>query len=204
MPVSVSSGMLLSVFVVMLLTVFYELFKVWRVWLESNLDVAQSNLNDTPPPAVHSDSSAVLESSQSELSLTPGGPHLLPAENVRNRSASLWNPTCGLIYTFSSRWPERLRLFAFQLGSSRRPDVPPRSAGDSGLHADAVCHVVQHLDLFGGYSGLWARIFHLVPALEQELLGSTLTLNWEASFWKVEFATCQWETFSFNERLFCI
>lgn len=68
------------------------------------------------------------------------------------------------------------------MGASRRPDVPPRSPGDSGLHADAVCHVLQHLDLLGGFSGLWARIFHLVPALEQELMGSTLTLNVETSF----------------------
>lgn len=86
--VSVSSGMLLSVFVVVLLTVFYELFKVWRVWLESKSELAPSTLNDTPPPAVRSDSSAVLESSQSELSLTPGGPEL-PGVNIRKRSASL-------------------------------------------------------------------------------------------------------------------
>lgn len=87
--VSASSGMLLSVVVVMLLTVFYELFKVWRVWLETNTQLAQPALKYASPPAVRSDTSSVLESSQSELSLTPGGPHL-PALNIRNRSASLY------------------------------------------------------------------------------------------------------------------
>lgn len=76
-------GMLLSAVVVMLLTVFYELFKVWRVWLETRTELAQPTLKYTSPPAVRSDSSSVLESSQSELSLTPGGPHL-PAMNIRN------------------------------------------------------------------------------------------------------------------------
>lgn len=86
--VCVSSGMLLSVFVVTLLTVFYELFKVWRVWLETKSQLAPPALESTLPPAVRSDSSTVSEGSQSELSLTPEG-RPLPAVNVRNRSAPL-------------------------------------------------------------------------------------------------------------------
>lgn len=86
--VSFSSGMLLSVFVVMLLTVFYELFKVWRVWLETKAELLQPHLKYTPPPPVRSDSTTVLENSQSELSLTHGEPRRL-AVNVKNRSAAL-------------------------------------------------------------------------------------------------------------------
>lgn len=86
--VSVPSGMLLSVFVVMLLTVFYELFKVWRAWLETKSELPQSHLKYIPPPPVRSDSTTVLESSQSELSLTHGEPRHL-AVNIKNRSAAL-------------------------------------------------------------------------------------------------------------------
>lgn len=85
---SVSSGMLLSVIVVLLLTVFYELFKVWRAWLETKSELSQPHQKYTPPPPVRSDSTTVLESSQSELSLTHGEPRRLPV-NVKNRSAAL-------------------------------------------------------------------------------------------------------------------
>lgn len=165
MHVSVPSGLLLSVLVVMLLTVFYELFKVWRVWLETKSQWAQPNLKSSTSSTVGSDSSTVLESSQSELSLTPGG-RRLPAVNVTNRSASLWNSACWLINMFRCGWTEKRHHFDLQLGASRRPDAPPQSAGDPGLHADAVCHVVQHLDLLGRHRGLWSRIFHFFPALE--------------------------------------
>lgn len=86
--VSVSSGMLLSVFVVMLLTVFYELFKVWRACLETKSELPQPHLTYTPPPPVRSDSTTVLESSQSELSLTHKESRRL-AVNVKNRSGAL-------------------------------------------------------------------------------------------------------------------
>lgn len=113
--VSASSGMLLSVVVVMLLTVFYELFKVWRVWLETRTELAQPTRKYTSPPAVRSDSSSVLESSQSELSLTPGGPHL-PALNIRNRSASLWNPKATGLETCPD--PDELKIFISLLSFS--------------------------------------------------------------------------------------
>ncbi|TWW66727.1 probable low affinity copper uptake protein 2 isoform X1 [Takifugu flavidus] len=76
-------GMLLSVFVVLLLTVFYELFKVWRAWLETKSELPQPPLKYTPPPPVRSDSTTVLESSQSELSVTHEEPRRL-AVNVKN------------------------------------------------------------------------------------------------------------------------
>lgn len=93
MSISLSSGMILSVFVVMLLTVFYELFKVWRVWLEIKSEQPQPRLKYTHRPHVRSDSTTVLESSQSEISLTPG--ELTPAVNIGNRSGALWNPPTG-------------------------------------------------------------------------------------------------------------
>lgn len=81
------SEMLLSVLVVMLMTVFYELFKVWRVWLETKSEQPQPHLKYTHRPHVRSDSTAGLDSSQSEISLTPGEPG--PAVNIRNRSGAL-------------------------------------------------------------------------------------------------------------------
>lgn len=59
-----------------------------------------------------------------------------------------------------------------QLAAPRDPDPPPRPAGDSGLHADAVRHVLQRLDLPRGHRGLHARLFHLLPPP-----GSRLTLG---------------------------
>uniref|UniRef100_H3CCN7 Copper transport protein n=1 Tax=Tetraodon nigroviridis TaxID=99883 RepID=H3CCN7_TETNG len=58
-------GMALSVLVVMLLTVFYELFKVWRVRLETKSELARQY---TPPPPDGGDGSTAAGSSQSELS----------------------------------------------------------------------------------------------------------------------------------------
>ncbi|XP_055792167.1 probable low affinity copper uptake protein 2 isoform X2 [Salvelinus fontinalis] len=57
------AGMVLSVFMVLLLTVFYELLKVWRIWLGKR-----------PSPFHSSDcqgSSTALASSLSESSLAP-------------------------------------------------------------------------------------------------------------------------------------
>ncbi|XP_034751637.1 probable low affinity copper uptake protein 2 [Etheostoma cragini] len=65
------TGMVLSVIVVCLLTVFYEVLKVWRVWLGSSSKLAQSQSPYTAPPSIPSDSTSVLESSPSESSLTP-------------------------------------------------------------------------------------------------------------------------------------
>ncbi|XP_068608704.1 protein SLC31A2 isoform X3 [Brachionichthys hirsutus] len=62
--------MVLSVVVVLLLTVFYELLKVWRLHLErgSNRPAPQSY---PPPPPTHDDGCSILNSSPSESSLTP-------------------------------------------------------------------------------------------------------------------------------------
>ncbi|XP_061119301.1 probable low affinity copper uptake protein 2 [Conger conger] len=61
------AGMVLSVVVVLLLTVFYELLKVWK----AGLDEAPVS-RPTPPSSTESlGSSSPLESSPSEASLTP-------------------------------------------------------------------------------------------------------------------------------------
>ncbi|XP_027134413.1 protein SLC31A2 isoform X2 [Larimichthys crocea] len=71
------AGMVLSVFVVFLLTVFYELLKVWRVWLGSKSRLAQPQSLYSPPQSQCSN--PVLVSTPSESSLTPIQPeHLVP------------------------------------------------------------------------------------------------------------------------------
>ncbi|XP_076614140.1 protein SLC31A2 [Chaetodon auriga] len=65
------AGMVLSVFVVLLLTVLYEVLKVWRVWLGSRSKLAQPQSANAVPPSSRRESSSVLESSPSESSLTP-------------------------------------------------------------------------------------------------------------------------------------
>ncbi|XP_042365829.1 probable low affinity copper uptake protein 2 [Plectropomus leopardus] len=77
------AGMVLSVFVVFLLTVFYEVLKVWRVWLGRSSKLAQSQSAYAAPPSSRSDSISVLESSPSECSLTPTESQP-PASNTRN------------------------------------------------------------------------------------------------------------------------
>ncbi|XP_069017629.1 protein SLC31A2 [Embiotoca jacksoni] len=72
------AGMVLSVFVVLLLTVFYEVLKVWRVWLGNG-----SGLTQPQSRSGRSDSSSVLESSPSESSLTPMDSQP-PAPSLRN------------------------------------------------------------------------------------------------------------------------
>ncbi|XP_056146336.1 probable low affinity copper uptake protein 2 isoform X2 [Lampris incognitus] len=77
------AGMVLSVFVVLLLTVLYELLKVWRIWLgKSSRPLAHQPPFVIPPPfpspyspsSEHRrDSRAVLHSSPSESSLVPNG-----------------------------------------------------------------------------------------------------------------------------------
>ncbi|XP_006640636.3 protein SLC31A2 isoform X2 [Lepisosteus oculatus] len=66
------AGMVLSVFVVLLLTVFYELLKVGKIWL--------SERSRPPPPAEHQGSQATLTRTASESSLPPTTP-----EGSRNR-----------------------------------------------------------------------------------------------------------------------
>ncbi|XP_030004315.1 protein SLC31A2 [Sphaeramia orbicularis] len=66
------AGMVLSVFVVLLLTVFYEVLKVWRVWLSQRVTLAPPRSPfAAPPPPCHSTSTATLDNSTSESSLTP-------------------------------------------------------------------------------------------------------------------------------------
>lgn len=67
--------MFLSVVVVFLLTVFYEVLKVWRVWLSQRgkLTPLRSPFA-APPPSFRSASTAGLDSSTSESSLTPVEP----------------------------------------------------------------------------------------------------------------------------------
>lgn len=89
--VFVSPGMVMSVLVVLLLTVFYEVLKVWRVWLGSSSKLAQPQSRYAAPPSYRSDSSSALDSSPSESSLTPM--EHPPTPNTRNRSRSLWNTT---------------------------------------------------------------------------------------------------------------
>ena len=77
--------MVLSVFVVFLLTVLYEVLKVWRVWLARCSKLAQPESPYAHPPSYRADSSSALESSPSESSLTPiESPPT--TTNTRNRS----------------------------------------------------------------------------------------------------------------------
>ncbi|KAM6902265.1 protein SLC31A2 [Xenentodon cancila] len=69
------AGMVLSVLVVLLLTVFYEVLKVWRVWLGSSSKLAQPASRYAAPPPTRGESSSVLDSSPSESSLTPSESH---------------------------------------------------------------------------------------------------------------------------------
>lgn len=65
-------------------------------------------------------------------------------------------------------------LLPRQLVAARYPDSPPHTAGDSGLHADAVRHVLQHLDLPWGHCGLSSRLFHLIPSRGSDLMVRTV------------------------------
>ncbi|XP_015258396.1 probable low affinity copper uptake protein 2 [Cyprinodon tularosa] len=67
------AGMVLSVFLVLLLTVFFEILKVWRVWLSSSSNLAQppQALANDAPPSGRTESCSALDPSPSESSLTP-------------------------------------------------------------------------------------------------------------------------------------
>lgn len=87
------AGMFVSVLVVLLLTLFYEVLKVWRVWLSSSSSLARpalSSYSTTPPPPLSSpDNSSILESSPSESSLTPIEPAPLPPPAISKRNSWL-------------------------------------------------------------------------------------------------------------------
>lgn len=77
------AGMVMSVLVVFLLTVFYEVLKVWRVWLGRSSKLAQTQCSYEAPNSLRSDGISVLESSPSQSSLTPiESP--APSPNTRN------------------------------------------------------------------------------------------------------------------------
>ncbi|XP_068190126.1 protein SLC31A2 [Antennarius striatus] len=75
------AGMVLSVAVVLLLSVFYELLKVWRVHLGRRSHMPKPP-SYSPTPPVHADSCTTLNS-PSESSLTPIEAHL-PDPNTRS------------------------------------------------------------------------------------------------------------------------
>lgn len=83
------AGMLLSVVVVFLLTVCYEVLKVSRIWLSHRFE------KSTAPPC--GDSSPVLDSMPSESSLTPIAPTQPPtSHNDKRRSLLLHGAQAGL------------------------------------------------------------------------------------------------------------
>ncbi|XP_031711435.1 protein SLC31A2 isoform X2 [Anarrhichthys ocellatus] len=57
-----------------------------------------------------------------------------------------------------------------KLAAAWYPGSPPHAAGVSGLHADAVRHVLQHLDLHRCHHGLSPRLFHLIPSPGSNLM----------------------------------
>lgn len=67
-------GMVLSVLVVFLLTVLYELLKVWRVWLAAGSQLDPGSRESSPIPPPEQEGGAGLERHLSEASLTPYQP----------------------------------------------------------------------------------------------------------------------------------
>ncbi|XP_029024197.1 probable low affinity copper uptake protein 2 isoform X2 [Betta splendens] len=65
------AGMVLSVLVVLLLNIFHELLKVWRVWLTTRSKLSKSRSLYAVRLSYHSDCGSVLNSTPSETSLTP-------------------------------------------------------------------------------------------------------------------------------------
>lgn len=82
-----SPGMVLSVLVVLLLTVFYELLKVWRVWLGSHSKLAQPQSRYATQASYSGDRTSVLEDGPSESSLFPLDPQP-PAVSIKKRSVN--------------------------------------------------------------------------------------------------------------------
>ncbi|XP_039855827.1 probable low affinity copper uptake protein 2 [Simochromis diagramma] len=77
------AGMVVSVLVVLLLTVFYEVLKVWRLWLGNPSKLTQPQSPYDAPSSSHCDSISVLDSSPSESSLTPIASVVTP-QSTRN------------------------------------------------------------------------------------------------------------------------
>ncbi|KAM9821075.1 protein SLC31A2 [Neosynchiropus ocellatus] len=80
-----AAGMAVSVIVVLLLTVFYELLKVWRVWLSSNSVLPRSQ---TPPP--YTRSSSIQTDSNSALEYAPSEAPLAPKESFFPKTRNSW------------------------------------------------------------------------------------------------------------------
>ncbi|XP_076016113.1 protein SLC31A2 [Genypterus blacodes] len=87
------AGMVLSVFVVLLLTVFYEVLKVWRLWLGAGSRPASPGSLYSLPHSISaedpSDGGAVLGSAHSESSLTPIQTPPPPAAAARDQDSWL-------------------------------------------------------------------------------------------------------------------
>lgn len=84
------AGMLLSVVVVFLLTLCYELLKVSRIWLNHRFEKSTA----APPPG---DGSPVLDSMPSESSLTPIAPSQdPPSRSDRRHNVLLHGAQAGL------------------------------------------------------------------------------------------------------------
>lgn len=80
--------MLLSVVVVFLLTLCYEVLKVSRIWLSHRFE------KSTAPPC--GDSQPVLDTMPSESSLTPIAPAQPPVSNIDRQSVLLHGAQAGL------------------------------------------------------------------------------------------------------------
>lgn len=116
--VFVSPGMVLSVFVVLLLTVFYELLKVSRVWLGTSSKLAPPQSPCALPATSNGDFGSVLNTS--EVSLTHVEPQ--PATpNTRNRSVgvsaqvTVTSPTISQVMTSFSQLAEALAKSSYKL-----------------------------------------------------------------------------------------
>lgn len=83
------------------------------------------------------------------------------------------NLNCAPVYNYS-RETTTITLFSrshfTQMASPWDPDSPAHPAGNRWLHADVVCHVLQHLDLPGGHLGLCPGILHRVPSTGSNLI----------------------------------
>lgn len=107
-----SPGMVLSVLVVLLLTVFYELLKVWRVWLGSHSKLAQPQSRYATQTSYNSDRTSVLEGGPSESSLFPIEPQP-PAVSTRKRSGNTTVALQTVNYNINSQIDVMADLFFF-------------------------------------------------------------------------------------------
>ncbi|XP_047661890.1 probable low affinity copper uptake protein 2 isoform X1 [Tachysurus fulvidraco] len=131
-------GMVLSVLVVLLLTVLYEFLKVWK-----NVLVKRSEIHSFSPELEHPESSSSLANSPSQVSLAP-------TENT----------TAPVLGTSTAN---RCRIY--NLAPPWRSDRTAHCSGGSGIHAYALCHVLQRLDIPRSDCGLFVRLLHRFPCL---------------------------------------